>query len=512
MSAEIAPAAAVERQRGPGEACVMVIFGATGDLTKRLLMPSLYNLKTAGLLPERFAVVGVSNIEHTSQSFREELTREAPGNATGTFDPAVWNWLAERLHYVTGVFDDPATFERLQQRLDIIEKESGVPGNHLYYFATAPQFFGLIAERLGEAGLTRPPDGLWRRLVVEKPFGRDLESASQLNAQLRRVMGEEQIYRIDHYMGKETVQNLMVFRFGNGIFEPIWDRRYIDHVQITAAETLGVEKRAGYYEGAGALRDMVPNHLFQLLALTAMEPPSSFAAEAVRDEKAKILAALQPPSAEGVLTSAARGQYAAGTLGGARVLGYREEPGVAAQSQTETYAALRVGIDNWRWAGVPFYLRTGKRLKARSTTISIHFRRPPLQLFRRMGVGELDPNVLTIHVQPDEGISLRFGAKIPGPTVDIGDVQMKFKYAEYFGARPATGYETLLHDVMIGDQTLFQRADMTEAGWRVIQPLLDVWHALPARGFPNYAAGSWGPAEADELLRRDGRAWINDAA
>ncbi len=504
--------AASDRQRGPGEPCVMVIFGATGDLTKRLLLPSLYNLKVAGLLPEKFAIIGVSNVEHTSQSFREELTREAPANATGPFDPAVWAWLAERLHYVTGVFDDPATFERLQQRLDIVAKEGAIPGNHLYYFATAPAFFGVIAERLGAAGLAQAPAGLWRRVVVEKPFGRDLESAAELNRRLRHCLGEDQIYRIDHYMGKETVQNLMVFRFGNGIFEPIWDRRYIDHVQITAAETLGVEKRAAYYEGAGALRDMVPNHLFQLLALTAMEPPNSFGAEAVRGEKAKILTALQPLTPEAVLTCAARGQYGAGQGAEGAVAAYRTEPGVAAESQTETYAALKVTVDNWRWAGVPFYLRTGKRLKTRSTTISIHFRRPPLQLFRHTGVGALDPNVLTIHVQPDEGISLRFGAKIPGPTVDIGDVEMKFKYAEYFGARPATGYETLLHDCMIGDQTLFQRADMTEAGWRVIQPLLDVWHALPARGFPNYAAGSWGPPEADEMMRRDGRAWKNDAA
>jgi glucose-6-phosphate 1-dehydrogenase len=507
MSAE--SAAAAERQRKPGDPCVMVIFGATGDLTKRLLMPSLYNLKASGLLPEKFAVIGVSTTDYTSQSFRESLSQDASTHATGPIDPTVWAWLSERLHYVPGDFADPATYDRLQQRLDIVQKDAQIPGNHLYYFATAPTFFATIAERLGTAGLTSAPAALWRRVIVEKPFGHDLESAVELNKSLKHVLEEEQIYRIDHYMGKETVQNLMVFRFGNGIFEPIWNRRYIDHVQITAAETLGVEKRAGYFEGAGTLRDMVPNHLFQLLALTAMEPPNSFEAKAVRDEKAKILASLQTLTAEQVLTNAVRGQYGAGQIDGRPAVAYRAEPGVAPTSQTETFAALKVSIDNWRWAGVPFYLRTGKRLKERSTLISIHFRRPPLQLFRHTGVEALQPNVLTIHVQPDEGISLRFGAKIPGPVVEIGDVEMTFKYAEYFGARPAIGYETLLHDCMIGDQTLFQRADMTESGWRVIQPILDVWRALPARDFPNYAAGAYGPAEADELLRRDGRAWIN---
>jgi glucose-6-phosphate 1-dehydrogenase len=437
------------------------------------------------------------------------MTAAAREHATGAFDDAIWSKIAERLHYVTGVFDDPASYERLQQRLDIAEKEAGIPGNHLYYLATAPTFFATIADRLGAAGLAEPPAGLWRRIVVEKPFGRDLDSAVELNRRLRHGFEEEQIYRIDHYMGKETVQNLMVLRFGNGIFEPVWNRRYIDHVQITAAETLGVEKRAGYFEGAGTLRDMVPNHLFQLLALTAMEPPSSFAAGAVRDEKAKVLAALQPPTPEQVLTCAVRGQYGPGASAGAAVPAYRAEPGVAPESPVETFAALRVTVDNWRWAGVPFYLRTGKRLKERVTEISIQFRRPPLHLFRHTGVDAIEPNTLTIHVQPDEGIALRFGAKIPGPALEIGDVEMKFKYAEYFRAPPDIGYETLLHDCMIGDQTLFQRADMTESGWRVIQPVLDVWHALPPREFPNYASGSWGPPEADELLRRDGRAWSN---
>jgi glucose-6-phosphate 1-dehydrogenase len=504
MSAEQA-ADAAERQRRPGDPCVMVIFGATGDLTKRLLMPSLYNLKVSGLLPDKFAVVGVSNIDLSDQAFREEMAAAAREHATGDFDPATWAWFGERLHYVTGTFDDAATFERLKQKLDAVAKGAAIPANHLYYFATAPTFFATIAERLGAAGLAAAPAGQWRRVVIEKPFGHDLESAVALNKSLTKVLEEEQIYRIDHYMGKETVQNLMVFRFGNSMFEPIWNRRYIEHVQITAAETLGVEKRAGYFEGAGTLRDMVPNHLFQLLALTAMEPPVSFDAKAVRDEKAKVLSALQIPTEEQVLTHAVRGQYGAGEIAGALVPAYRAEPGVAPASSTETYAALKVSIDNWRWASVPFYLRTGKRMAARETRISIHFRKPPLHLFRHTGVDALEQNVLTIHVQPDEGISLRFGAKIPGPTVDIGDVEMKFKYAEYFHARPAIGYETLLHDCMIGDQTLFQRADMTEYGWRVIQPVLDVWRALHPRDFPNYAAGSWGPPEADELLRRDGR-------
>jgi glucose-6-phosphate 1-dehydrogenase len=494
----------------PGHSCVMVIFGATGDLTKRLLMPSFYNLKVAGLLPKKFAIVGLSNIDMSTDAFRAEMTKEAPLYATGTFDHSVWEPLVQNLYYMTGDFADAATFNRLKQQLESIDKSLGTPGNYLFYLATAPTFFAKIVEQLGAAELVTQPDGRWRRVIIEKPFGNDLDSAMQLNRQIKKILDEPQIYRIDHYMGKETVQNLMVLRFGNGIFEPIWNRRYIDHVQITAAETVGVENRAGYYETAGALRDMVPNHMFQLLSLVAMEPPNSFDAEAVRDEKSKILHALQPPTPEQVLTAAVRGQYGAGQVLDQPVPAYRSEPGVKPDSNTETYVAIKLGVDNWRWAEVPFYVRTGKRMHARTTELVIRFKRPPFQLFRQTAVDQLAPNSLIIQIQPDEGISLRFGAKIPGPTVHIGDVEMKFKYSEYFGTRSMTGYETLLHDCMIGDPTLFQRDDMTEAGWRVVQPVLDVWHALPARGFPNYEAGSWGPKEADDLLRRDGRIWKNN--
>jgi glucose-6-phosphate 1-dehydrogenase len=494
-----------------GDPCVMVIFGASGDLTKRLLMPALYNLQLSKLLPEKFAVVGVSNVEMTPEAFRDQMSKDAPLYATEPIDPAIWEPFAGRLNYMAGDFHDAALFARLKETLASVDKEAATPGNYLFYFATAPALFADLVKQLGAVGLTNEPEGRWRRVIIEKPFGRDLDSAMALNKQIKTVLDEKQIYRIDHYMGKETVQNLMVFRFGNGIFEPIWNRRYIDHVQITAAETVGVEKRAGYYENAGALRDMVPNHMFQVLSLVAMEPPNSFAAEAVRDEKSKVLHALEPLSPEQVLTRAVRGQYAAGEIDDARLPGYRTEPGVKSDSNTETFVALKLYVDNWRWAEVPFYVRTGKRMHARTTEVVIRFKRPPFQLFRQTAVDTLEANSLLIHIQPDEGISLHFGAKIPGPTVDIGDVDMKFKYAEYFGTHPMTGYETLLHDCMIGDPTLFQRDDMTEAGWRVVQPVLDVWQALPARGFPNYPAGSWGPADADELLKRDGRNWRNVA-
>ncbi|HEV2123125.1 MAG TPA: glucose-6-phosphate dehydrogenase, partial [Chloroflexota bacterium] len=350
----------------------------------------------------------------------------------------------------------------------------------------------------------------WRRVIVEKPFGHDLDSARALNREISQVLNERQIYRIDHYLGKETVQNILVFRFANGIFEPIWNRRYIDHVQITVAESVGVEQRGDYYEGTGALRDMVPNHILQLISLTAMEPPISFDANDVRDEQAKVLNAISQHSPEEWLRRAVRGQYAAGIVDGRRVPAYRSEPKVAPDSRTETFVALKLNIDNWRWAGVPFYLRTGKRLPQRVTEIAIEFRRAPFILFRNTPVNRLAPNRLVLHIQPEEGISLRFGAKVPGSTLRLGEVDMDFAYADYFGSVPSTGYERLLHDCMIGDQTLFQRADMVEAGWSVVEPILDLWQAVPPRTFPNYPSGAWGPKEADELLTRDGRQWIVD--
>ena len=350
-------------------------------------------------------------------------------------------------------------------------------------------------------------DHYWRRVIVEKPFGHDIDSAKTLNQQLLKVASEKQIYRIDHYLGKETVQNILAFRFANGIFEPIWNRRYIDHVQITVAETVGVESRGSYYDTAGALRDMVPNHIMQLISLTAMEPPISFEANAVRDEQAKILHAIQPLSSEEVLHRTVRGQYGTGIQDAHRVPGYRNEPDVPSDSRTETFVAMKLAIDNWRWADVPFYLRTGKHLAAQTTQIVIQFRRAPFVLFRDTEVENLMPNQLVLHIQPEEGISLQFAAKVPGPIMRLGAVDMNFKYADYFGTQPSTGYERLLHDCMIGDATLFQRADMVEAGWCVVSPVLDVWRALPARNFPNYAAGTWGPKEAEDLLERDGRHW-----
>jgi glucose-6-phosphate 1-dehydrogenase len=490
-----------------GDECVMVIFGATGDLTKRLLMPAIYNLAKAKLLPEKFALMGFSNIDESSDSYRDQITNELGQYATTKVDPKVWAGVAKNIQYMAGDFKDPAAFTRLKETLAKIDQEVGTPGNYLFYLATSPMFFGEIVKQLDHAGLTKEPQNQWRRVIIEKPFGRDLESAKALNREIATHLEESQIFRIDHYLGKETVQNLMVFRFGNGIFEPIWNRRYIESVQVTAAETVGVELRGGYYDTAGALRDMVPNHMLTLLSMTAMEPPISFDSEAVRDEKAKVMHAIRPPSKDDVARDAVRGQYAAGNVLGKPRAAYRAEPNVDHNSNTETYAAVRLFIDNWRWADVPFYLRTGKSMAKRVTEIAIQFRRPPFLMFKETSVESMVPNILVIHVEPDQGISLRFSAKIPGPVVSLGNVDMAFKYSEYFRATPATGYETLLWDCMLGDTTLFQRADMVDAGWRAIEPVLEVWGEQKATDFPNYMAGSWGPAAADELLHRDGNSW-----
>jgi glucose-6-phosphate 1-dehydrogenase len=488
--------------------CTVVIFGASGDLTTRKLVPALYNLATARLLPEAFAVLGTATSQLETGSFRERLGREARPHLAGDVEQGVWDWLIGRTYYVGGNFRDPKAYTRLADTLAKVDEEHKTAGNFIFYLATPPQFFGEIIRQLAKVGLTREEDGHFRRIVIEKPFGRDLDSARALNREIGELVAEAQVYRIDHYLGKETVQNIMVFRFANGIFEPIWNRRYVDHVQITVAEELGVEQRGAYYEGAGALRDMLPNHLFQLLALTAMEPPISFDADAVRDEKAKVLHAIKPISSEDVLTRTVRGQYGPGKLGdGQPVPAYRSEARVAADSTVETYAAVKLHIDSWRWADVPFYLRTGKRLAGRQTEIAIQFKRAPSVLFRETSVTRLDANLMVLRIQPEEGIAVRFGAKIPGPALQVGGVDMDFCYEDYFGATPSTGYETLLYDCMNGDATLFQRADGVEAGWRVVTPILDVWGAIPPRNFPNYAAGSAGPAEADQLLARDGRSW-----
>jgi glucose-6-phosphate 1-dehydrogenase len=492
-----------------GDPCAMVIFGAAGDLTRRKLIPALYNLAKSELLSREFAVVGVARTKISTEEFRKKATEDIKEFATEKVDPDVWEWFVRRLYYLAGDFGDKNLFLQLKDLLDKVDQDHSTHGNHLYYMATSANYFGPVIEQLSAVGLMEEKNQQWRRVIIEKPFGHDLESARALNQQLLRVAGEKQIYRIDHYLGKETVQNILALRFANGIFEPIWNRRYIDHIQISVTETVGVEQRGSYYDQAGTLRDMVPNHIMQLISLTAMEPPVSFRADAVRDEQAKILHAIQPLSAEDVLSRTVRGQYGEGFIGGERVPAYRGEDGVPEDSKTETFVAMKLSIDNWRWADVPFYLRTGKRMPARHTHILIQFRRAPLVLFRETPVDALMPNQLVLHIQPEEGISLRFAAKVPGPSMRLGAVDMSFEYQDYFGSQPSTGYERLLHDCMIGDATLFQRADMVEAGWCVVSPVLDVWKALPPRNFPNYAAGTWGPKDADELLERDGRIWRN---
>jgi len=488
----------------PAGPCVMVVFGATGDLTMRKLVPALYNLEKAKFLPNEFAVLGVAHDELSIEDFRKKVTRFLQAEDHGT---EAWDRFQQCLHYQRGDFGDQATFVRVREALDAIDQQHGTQRNYLFYMATAPKFFGEIVQQLGRAGLSDQGEDHWRRVVIEKPFGQDLDSALALNRIIKAVISEDQIYRIDHYLGKETVQNIMVFRFGNGIFEPIWDRRYIDHVAITNAETVGVELRGGYFDNAGTLRDMVPNHMMQLISLTAMEPPSSFSASAVRDEQSKVLHAITPLSSEDVLHQTVRGQYGEGVVQKEKLQAYRSEPGVLRDSKTETFVAMKLNIDNWRWAGVPFYLRTGKRMPRRHTEITIQFKRAPFQLFRETAIHRLQTNRLVIQIQPDEAMSLTYGAKIPGPVLRVGSVEMSCEYAKYFGTEPSTGYEVLLYDCMMGDATLFQRSDMVEAGWKILDPVLDVWKALPARNFPNYAAGTWGPKEADDLMARDGRHW-----
>ncbi len=497
----------VERPVRVADSSVMVIFGATGDLAKRKLLPALYNLNADGLLPERFAVIGLGREAMTTEDYRRKVTADLQEFGTATTDRPHCEWLQSRLTYLPADFGDPETYRRLGAALESTrDDDPTTPENALYYLATPPSQFGSIVEQLGAAGLLAEIEG-WRRVIIEKPFGHDLASAHALNERLAHLLGEHQVYRIDHYLGKETVQNIMAFRFANGIFEPIWNRRYVDHVQITVAETVGVEQRGAYYEHAGALRDMIQNHLFQLLAFTAMEPPISFAADAVRDERVKVLNALHPMSPEEIARNAVRGQYTASSDGTPGSLpAYRDEPGVAPDSRTETFVALKLQVDNWRWADVPFYLRTGKRMAERTTEIAIQFRRAPLVLFRDTPVDHLHPNLLLLRIQPEEGIALRFEAKVPGPRVRLSTVKMDFDYSDYFGAAPNTGYETLLYDAMIGDSTLFHRADSVEAGWAVVDPILDAW-AGGNDGLAFYPAGSWGPREADALMARDGRRW-----
>ncbi len=488
------------RQTGPS---ILVIFGATGDLTKRKLFPAIYNLAKSNLLSREFAIVGVALEPMSTDAFRQLMGEHLDKFATGEVDPGLKDWMLKRLYYLSGDFKDPQVYAKLAQTLAEADKNHNTHGNYFFYLATSPLFFADIVERLGAAGLAAEKDGRWRRIVFEKPFGNDLESAKDLNQHLSKVLTENQIFRIDHYLGKETVQNILVFRFSNGIFEPIWNQNYVDHVQITVAETVGVENRASYFDKSGTLRDMVPNHLLQLLSLTAMEPPISFNSDAVHDEQSKVLHAIQPVTEEEVLHHAVRGQYDKGEVNNEAVPDYRSEDERLRHSNTETFVALKLAIDNWRWAGVPFYLRTGKRMKMRHTEVAIQFKRAPFVLFRNTPVNSLEANQLIVHIAPDERISMRFGAKVPGTQMEVRPAEMNYT----FGSDPSTGYEILLYDGIIGDQTLFQRADMVEAGWSVITPILDLWKALPPRNFPNYRAGSWGPKEADDLINRDGRFW-----
>jgi glucose-6-phosphate 1-dehydrogenase len=506
----------------PADPCAMVIFGAGGDLTKRLVMPALYNLARTNALPENFALIGVDLAAGTAQSWRDhlhEMLESFVGNASAEFDvqsidEAVWAKLAGKMSYLQGDITGPDLYQQLRGALDKVASDHGTKGNVIFYLAVADRFFGVVVDQLGQAKLTdQSEDGsgsqaFWRRVVIEKPFGHSLDSARELNARILRSLGEDQIFRMDHFLGKDTVQNIMAFRFANGLFEPIWNRDRIDHVQITVAETVGVEARGKFYEATGALRDMVPNHVFTLLTMVAMEPPTGFDAVAIRSKKAELFAAMPPVDP----ANAVRGQYGAGGVLGKDCVGYRLEPNVAPDSNVETYVAMQLEIDNWRWAGVPFFVRTGKHLSNRATEIAIRFKQAPYAAFANTPVDALRPNWLVLNIAPDEGISLQFEVKRRGPVVDLAAVKMDFRYDDWFQKEPNVGYETLLYDVMTGDQTLFMRADMVESSWRIVQPVLDAWAAQKAE-FPNYASGSDGPKAADDLLARDGkRQWRPIAA
>jgi glucose-6-phosphate 1-dehydrogenase len=493
-------------QRKP-DPSAFVIFGVTGDLAHRLVIPSLYNLAAANLLPGKFCVVGVARNGTSNDDLRDSLMKGLRQFATRPVDDTVAKRLLECVTSIEADPKDPASFDAMRERLEKLETNRSTGGNRLFYLATPPGAFAPITRELGRVGLLKEQNGAWRRLVVEKPFGTDLASARALNEELLKILDERQIYRIDHYLGKETVQNILVLRFANGMFEPIWNRNHIDHVQITVDEKLGVEHRGSFYDQTGALRDMVPNHLFQLLSLVAMEPPIRFDAHAVRTEKAEVLAAIQTQSETDALKNSVRGQYLGGKIGDAEMEDYRKTEDVRADSTTETYAALKLTIDNWRWAGVPFYLRTGKALGVKRTEVAIKFKEVPFKMFACTPVDRLSQNYLVISIEPTEGITLQFNTKVPGPTISIDGVEMQFRYKDYFQAEPATGYETLIYDCMVGDNILFQRADSVEAGWQAVQPFLDAWSKAGANGLEYYKAGSEGPACAGELLKRDGRSW-----
>ncbi len=501
QSANLEPAQGPSRCEVPAEPVAVVIFGASGDLTKRKLLPSLFDLATAGYMAERYAIVGVARRPGSDESFRKEAEEAVRSSKNGKAHPERAEKFIRSLRYVQADSAEPESIQKLAQSLGGFDRELNLGGNKLFYLSTPPAAFVPTIAQLGAAGLNRPERG-WSRVIVEKPFGRDVESARKLNRELLSVFPEKSVYRIDHYLGKETVQNLLVFRFSNGIFEPLWNRNYIDHVQITVAEDLGVERRAAFYESAGAVRDMIQSHVLQLVSLVAMEPPAVFDATAVRNEKLKVLQSIHRFDESRLRADVVFGQYGPGQENGKGVPGYRQEPGVNADSSTETYAALKLEIENWRWAGVPFYLRTGKRMPRRATQIAIRFRRAPHVVFRGETVAQ---NWMVLDIQPKEGISLSFGAKQPGPQMEISPVVMDFNYADSFGPGSDNAYTTLLNDCMRGEATLFERSDNVEASWELVAPLL----TAPRPSFPNYEAGSWGPAAADEMLQRDSREWRN---
>ena len=487
--------------------CSFVIFGVTGDLAHRLVLPALYNLAATDLLPDKFCVVGVARKAMSNEALRDSLMKGVREFATRPVDDAIAKRLLECVTCIAADPKQPASFDRMREQLEKLETNRATGGNRLFYLATPPNAFAPIARELGRTGMLKEDGGAWRRLVVEKPFGTDLKSAKALNSELLKIVDEHQIYRIDHYLGKETVQNILVLRFANGMFEPIWNRNHIDHVQITVLEKLGVGHRGSFYDKTGALRDMVPNHLFQLLALAAMEPPIRFDAHSVRTEKGEVLEAIQTQTEEQALRNSVRGQYLGGVNDGVEIPDYRKTEDVSPDSTVETYVALKLEIDNWRWAGVPFYLRTGKALGVKRTEVAIRFKEAPFRMFRCTSVESLAENYLVISIEPNEGIALQFNTKVPGPAITTSGVEMKFRYKDYFKAQPSTGYETLIYDCMIGDNILFQRADSVEAGWKAVQPFLDAWKKADANGLEFYKAGSEGPDGAEELLRRDGRNW-----
>ena len=489
------------------EPCTVIIFGASGDLTKRKLVPALYRLAQQRLLPAEFAILGFARSPMSDDDFREKMKDAVVtyGEAKSV-DETVWQSFSQGIFYISGDINDPTCYREMSKRLDRIDAERGTAGNRVFYLSTSPNLYSEAIEQLGGAELARPKAGGWVRVIIEKPFGHDLTSARQLNEDVAKVFDEDQVYRIDHYLGKETVQNLLVFRFANGIFEPIWNRNYVDHVQITNAEAIGVEGRGGYYDTSGVLRDMIQNHVFQVLSLVAMEPPANLSANAVRDEKIKAMCAVRPISRDRVEQMVVRGQYGPGSVAGKEVPGYRQEKDVNPESQTETFTALKLYFDNWRWADVPFYIRSGKRLPKRVTEIAIQFKQAPLQLFSNIPDQQFEPNVLIVRIQPDEGITLRVGAKIPGQVTRIRWVNMDFRYGASFGVSSPEAYERLLLDCILGDSTLYARRDMTERGWEIVQPILDAWQKSKAE-FPNYESGTWGPEASDELIERDGRRW-----